>query len=113
MFIMSARAETNTPYQAWAGLGQGSLAASRAILASERESAEILVASVLIQTPVESPWVRIASSVLSARGLLIGIRRHRIGGDAYTGLVSINTSFAETARWKRCVPRGAFSLFQG
>ena len=27
-------------------------------------------------------------------------------------LIRINTSFAETARWERCVPRGRFSLFQ-
>src|SRR5215471_10856066 len=49
MLIISARAKTNTAYQARAGLGQGSLVASGAILSSERESAEILVASVLIQ----------------------------------------------------------------
>src|SRR5262249_25789599 len=62
--------------------------------------------------PAENPWVRVASSALSARSLLIGIRRPRIGGDPYTGLVPINTSFAETARWKRCVPRGALSSIQ-
>jgi len=28
-------------------------------------------------------------------------------------LLQINTPFAETVRWKRCVPRGRFSLFQG
>src|SRR5215475_388598 len=49
MLIMSVRAKTNTAYQARAGLGQGSLVASGAILSSERESAEILVASVLIE----------------------------------------------------------------
>jgi hypothetical protein len=96
-----------------------------------------------------APWVRIASSVLSARNLLIGIHRSRTGalelkalctwvlralgthrfqralgkkpidrnpslpnrrsrteGAVYLGLVPINSSFAETARWKRCVPRG-------
>jgi hypothetical protein len=52
--IMSARAKTNTAYQALAGLGQGSLVASRAILSSERESAEILVASVLIKDSYEN-----------------------------------------------------------
>src|SRR5262249_32389252 len=33
-------------------------------------------------------------------------------GRCIYGIVPINTSFAETARWKRCVPRGAFSFFQ-
>src|SRR5262245_2885217 len=54
MLIMSARAKTNTPYQAWVGLGQGSLVASSAILFSGKESAEILVASVLIEYSYEN-----------------------------------------------------------
>src|SRR5262249_53651150 len=49
MLIMSARAKTNTAYQAWAVLGQGSLVASSAIFFSGKKSAEILVASVLIR----------------------------------------------------------------
>jgi hypothetical protein len=53
MLIMSARAKTNTAYQARLGLGQGSIVAAGALLASERESAEILVASVLIWIPQE------------------------------------------------------------
>src|SRR5262245_13060772 len=54
MLIMSVRAKTNTAYQARAGLGQGSLVASRAIFSSEKESAEILVASVLIEYSYEN-----------------------------------------------------------
>src|SRR5262245_14894483 len=54
MLIMSARAKTNTAYQARAGLGQGSLVFSRAILSSGIESAEILVASVLIKDSYEN-----------------------------------------------------------
>src|SRR5262245_39067387 len=53
MLIMSARAKTNTAYQARDGLGQGSLVTSRVTLLSGRESAEILVASVLIWVPQE------------------------------------------------------------
>src|SRR5262245_61136179 len=49
ILIMSASAKTNTAYQARDGLGQGSVAASSAILFSDRELVEILVASVLIQ----------------------------------------------------------------
>src|SRR5262245_55301651 len=52
--ISSAIAKTNTAYQARAGLGQGSLVASRVIPSSERESAEILVASVLIKDSYEN-----------------------------------------------------------
>src|SRR6266536_1883029 len=42
---------------------------------------------------------------VSAKDLLTGISRPQTSGDAYPGLVPINSSFAETARWKRCVPR--------
>jgi len=42
---------------------------------------------------------------VSARDLLIGISRLQTWGEAYPGPVPINSSFAETARWKRCVPR--------
>src|SRR5262245_4764524 len=54
MLIMSVRAKTNTAYQARAGLGQGSIVASSAILFSNGESAEILVASVLIKDSYEN-----------------------------------------------------------
>src|SRR6266545_2510182 len=42
---------------------------------------------------------------VSAEDLLIGIGRPQTGDDAYPGLVPINSFFAETARWKRRVPR--------
>src|SRR5262249_27888391 len=41
---------------------------------------------------------------VSAKDLLIGIYRHRTGGDARPGLVPLDSSSAETARWKRRVP---------
>src|SRR6266508_3426539 len=49
---------------------------------------------------------------VSARDLLIRISRPQTGGGAYPGLVPINSSFAETARRKRCVPRARFHSFR-
>src|SRR6266508_1535976 len=46
---------------------------------------------------------------VAARDRLIGISPPQTGGDA---LVPINSSFAETARWKRCVPRARFHSFR-
>src|SRR5262245_11227976 len=58
-------------------------------------------------SPGNSPGRHRFQRAVSAIDVLIRIGRHRTGSDAYPGLVSINASFAETARWKRCVPRQA------
>src|SRR5262245_64206004 len=50
-------------------------------------------------------------SAVSEKDLLIGIRRLRTGGDVYPGLVPINSSFSESARWKRRVPRAGPNQF--
>src|SRR5215510_1297394 len=57
MLIISARANTNTAYQARVRLGQGSLAPSGATIVSDGKSAEILVASVLIRCPPDNKFL--------------------------------------------------------
>jgi len=54
-------------------------------------------------------WKRLLGShrfqrAVLEKDLLLGISRPRSGGDAYPGLLPINSSLSETARWKRCVP---------
>jgi len=63
-------------------------------------------------TSSEALGTRRVQRAVSSKDLLLGISRPQTWGEAYPGLVPINSSFSETARWTRRVPRACFHCFR-